>query len=173
MKRLSSMRTGVLVTAGVVLCLLAGSRSAFGQAAQQPAPAADPFKLTATGPVLFLNYSKADKAADFEDGWAQIRALLAKSDNAEYKALGEHLSKLTKVDLPPIDAGGGKAVIYIFQMDAPSTTLTYNPRTILWDYLKAGAEGGTLKYDDATAIFNKIKDDYVQIATWPLVKVSK
>jgi len=173
MKRLSSMRTGVLVTAGVVLCLLAGSRSAFGQAAQQPAPAADPFKLTATGPVLFLNYIKADKAADFEDGWAQIRALLAKSDNAEYKALCEHLSKLTKVDLPPIDAGGGKAVIYIFQMDAPSTTLTYNPRTILWDYLKAGDPSSPLKYDDATAIFNKIKDDYVQIATWPLVKVSK
>jgi hypothetical protein len=172
MTRFSSMRTGILITAGVVFSLLVGTRVAMAQAAAQPA-APDPFKLTATGPVLFLNYIKADKAADFEDGWAQIRGLLAKSDNADYKTLGDHLGKMSKVDLPPIDANGGKAVIYIFQFDQPSATLSYNPRTILFDYLKAGAEGSTLKYDDAMAIFKKLSDDYVQIATWPLVKISK
>jgi hypothetical protein len=45
-------------------CLLVGSRVVMGH---QGAGAADVFKITATGPVLFLNYIKADKAADFEE----------------------------------------------------------------------------------------------------------
>ena len=147
MKRFSSMRTGILVTAGVVLCLLVGSRVVMGQAAAQPA--ADPFKFATSGPVLFLNYIKADKTADFEEGWASVRAMLAKSDNADYKALGEHLSKLSKVDVPPVDVSGGKAVIYVFQIDAPSSTLTYNPRTILYEYLKAGLDGSPVTRPDA------------------------
>ncbi len=138
----------------------------------QPAPAApeppDQLKFTIDGPVVLINQIKTDKAADFEAAWADIRAAIAKTDKAEVKAFGETLTKLYKVDLPPADMQGVKTSIYVFHIDTPSKSHSYNPVKILYETLHGG---GVLTREEADAIYAKLKDSYASINPWPLVKV--
>src|SRR5262245_61197082 len=132
--------------------------------AQQPAAGAqdDPLKLKGDQPVLIVNQIDGAKAADFEAAWAAIREKLAKSDKPEVKALGESLSKLYKVNLPPDQSGG--LAIYVFQVDQPSSTLSYHPVKVIY-------ETGVFERADADQIFAKLKDGYKNIQAWPLAKV--
>lgn len=158
---------------GIALVVLAAPRIAAAQAAQA-APAAaqdDILKFKTSAPAIIVNQIKADKTAEFEDGWASIRALLAKSEDPDLKAFGETLTSLYRVDQDPFDTAGGKAVIYIFQLSAPSTTYSYNPTKILFEALKAGKEGSSITDADARVIFDKLQSAYVAInPPWHLVK---
>jgi hypothetical protein len=132
-------------------------------AQQQPAAGQDdPLKLKGDQPVLIVNQIAGDKAADFEAAWAAIREKLLKSDKPEVKALGESLSKLYKVNLPAAESGG--LAIYVFQVDQPSSTLSYHPVKVLY-------ETGIFERADADLIFAKLKDGYKNIQAWPLSKI--
>jgi hypothetical protein len=112
-----------------------------------------------------MNQVKADKAADFESAWAAIRAGLAKSDKPDLKQLGDSL-KMFKIDAPPVDMAGNKAVTYIFQLNPPIKTQSYDPTKILFF-------SGAFERTEAQAIYDKIKDCYLQINPIPLVKVGE
>jgi hypothetical protein len=132
-------------------------------AQQQPAAEQnDPLKLKGDQPVLIVNQIAGDKAADFEAAWAAIREKLLKSDKPDVKALGESLSKLYKVNLPAAESGG--LAIYVFQVDQPSSTLSYHPVKVLY-------ETGIFERADADQIFAKLKDGYKNIQAWPLSKI--
>ena len=60
------------------------------------------------------------------------------------------------------------AVIYIFQLDAPSTTISYNPVKILYETIQAN---GGMTREEADAVYAKLKDAYQSINPWPLVKI--
>ncbi len=159
-----------LVLVGIALVALAAPRAAMAQAAAAPAQD-DVLKFKTNAPVIIVNQIRAEKTAEFEDAWASIRALLAKSDSADLKAFGETLTQLFRVDQPPFDAPGGKAVIYIFNINAPSTAFSYNPTKILFEALKAGQEGSALTRADAQVIFDKLQAAYLAInPPWALIK---
>ena len=170
-------RVGMATAAGLALCLsLASGRTV---QAQQTAPAQQPaaqpediLKFSTNSPVLLVNAIKSDKVADFEAGWSMIKAEFAKTDRPEVKAFAATLEKFYKVSaLPGAPVGG--PVIYIFQLDSPSTTYSYMPGKIVYEllyYIKDGKEGG-IPRPKADEIFTKLKDAYVQLAPWPLVKV--
>jgi hypothetical protein len=155
-------RRAVMVAGFALLVAVVPSVAAAQEAA--PAQQDDPLLFKSASPILLVNQIKAEKAADFESAWAEIRAAFAKVNKPEVKAFGETLNKMYKVDLP---AAGG-AVIYIFQLDAPSTAFSYNPVKILFEAIQKN-EGMT--YDEANAIYNKLKDAYQSINPWPIVKI--
>jgi hypothetical protein len=130
-------------------------------ARQTPAAAApDPLKFTHEF-VLLYNQVKADKASDFESSWATIKAGLIKSEKPELKELGESI-KIFKVDAP-----AGATVSYIFNLNPPSKTQSYDPTKILF-------ESGAFSREEADVIYAKLKDAYAAtspISTIPLVKV--
>jgi hypothetical protein len=144
--------------------------------AQTPAPAAPPqddvLKFSSNAPAMILVQVHADKTADFEAGWAGIRAGLAKGD-ADQKAVGDSMGKLFKVDQPPLDTPQGKGVIYVLQLDSPNTTLTYNPFKLIYEVLwKNGAEGAVLKREEADVIYEKLKASLQSVnPPWKLVKI--
>ena len=121
---------------------------------------------------------RADKTKEFEEFWAGTRALIAKSDNAELKAFGETLGKMSRVDQPPYDAAVSatenvKVVLYLFILDAPSTTFSYQPVPIIFTYLGAGVEGSKLTRADADVLYKKFTDSFVNISPlWKLIKVN-
>lgn len=137
--------------------------------AQQPTPTpapADPLKFNLDVPLLLIYSVKPDKTADFESVWAAIKDGLAKSEKPELKSFGEGL-KLFKADTPAPPAGSPPVpAIYVFQIDAPSKTISYNPVKLLYE-----SEGGLFKYEVATPLFDKFKDTYTGIQFWPMVKV--
>lgn len=169
MERFSSL-TGkrALIAAGLVaLVVFAAPRGVMAQDAAAAQP--DPLKFTSNSPILLLNYVKADKMAEFEQAWTTIRALIAKSDNADLKALGVSLGKLSRVDQAPVPVNGTQAVLYIFQIDAPSTMFSYNPRSILYESLKAGQEGSPVTRAEADPPYNALGAAYVSIIPWKLI----
>lgn len=131
-----------------------------GAAALGARQAADPLKFTHEF-VLLYNQVKADKASDFESSWATIKAGLIKSEKPELKELGESL-KIFKVDAP-----AGATVNYIFNLNPPSKTQSYDPTKILF-------ESGAFSREEADVIYAKLKEAYSPtspISTIPLVKV--
>ena len=174
----ASWRAFGAVGLAALLCVVSGVNAqtppqnppAQNPPAQQPPaqdkPAAaqpdDPLKLKGDQPVLIVNQIAGDKAADFEAAWAAIREKLLKSDKPDVKALGESLGKMYKVNLPPDQSGG--LVIYVFQVDQPSSTLSYHPVKVLY-------ETGIFERADADQIFAKLKDGYKNIQAWPLTKI--
>jgi len=132
----------------------------------------DPLAFTSSQPVIIAWQIKADKGKDFEEAWAGIKALTGKSENAELKAFGESITQIYKVDMPPFKVADNEAVVYLFRIDAPSTTHSYNPVKIIYTYLGAGVEGSKLSRADGDAIYNKIQAGYLQInPLWKLIKV--
>lgn len=164
MNRWSASVKSVLMVAVVALMALAAPRAAMAQE--------DILKMSSSAPVLIVNQIKADKTTDFEEAWAAIRALIARSDNPDLKAFGDSLANLYRVDQAPFDvAGGGKAVLYIFNLPAPSTVYSYNPRQILYDALKPGAEGSKVTRADVDPIYEKLTSAYLVInPPWVLIK---
>jgi hypothetical protein len=157
-----------LIGVGIALAVLAVPRVAMAQAA---AAQEDILKFATNAPVIIVNQIRAEKTAEFEEGWAGIRALIAKSDNADLKAFGETLAHLYKVDQPAFDTPNGKAVIYIFNLSAPSTTFSYNPGKILYEALKAGLEGSPVTRAEADGVYAKLQGAYLAInPPWVLVK---
>jgi hypothetical protein len=140
------------------------------------AQAPDPLKFSSSQPVIIGWVIKADKTADFEAAWAGIKALLAKSDKDELKAFGQTI-ELFRIEGDPFDHptpnGPIKVVMYAFNMAAPSTTHSYNPLTILYDYLAAGKEGSTVTRAEADDLYTaKIGGSYVTIQPlWKLKKI--
>jgi hypothetical protein len=132
--------------------------------AQAAAPQADPLKFDIDSPVLLLYTVKADKAEDFESVWAAIRAGLSKSDKPEMKSFGESLR------FYKIDSAAGAPVIYVFQLDPPSKTISYNPIKLLYK-----TEGGVFEYAEATPLYEKLKGTGVLdgggITIWRLKKI--
>ncbi|MGE5835773.1 MAG: hypothetical protein ACM4AI_14920 [Acidobacteriota bacterium] len=167
----ASWRAFGAVGLAALLCVVSGVNAqtpppppAQNPPAQQPPAAAqdDPLKLKGDQPVLIVNQIDGAKAADFEAAWAAIREKLLKSDKPEVKALGESLGKLYKVNLPADQSGG--LAIYVFQVDQPSSTLSYHPVKVLY-------ETGIFERADADQIFAKLKDGYKNIQAWPLTKI--
>ena len=141
----------------------------FAQTPAPAAPAASPFVFPGDA-GLILNYVKADKTADFESTWGSIRAALAKSTKDDVKAFGESLTKLYKVDQPPIE---GKTVLYILQIDAPSTTISYHPFKLVYEQLwNADEKLSLIPRAEADTIFEKLKASFQNInPPWKLIKV--
>lgn len=145
--------------------------------AQQPAPAAqtDNLLLTQSTPHLIVWAVKANRGADFEALWSAIQATAAKSDRAEVKEFAASIASIYKVGAAP-GAPAEAPVFYVFQLDKPSTTQSYNPGKVVYDFLyfqKEGKEGG-IPRADADAIFAKagnMQDMFVNILVWPLTKI--
>lgn len=165
--------TRALLVGVMAVMVIGASRDAMAQdapAAAQQAP--DPLKFTTDKPMILGWQVRADKTVAFEEFWSGLKALILKSENAELKAFAETLNKLYKVDLPPMDIQGNQTVIYLFQLDSPSTTHSYNPVMILYTYLGAGVEGSKVTRAEADALYEKFKASYLAVnPLWPLVKV--
>jgi hypothetical protein len=169
----SSRRTLLALGLAASLCAASGIKAqplqqapaapaapAAAPAAAQAAPAAaDPFKFS-NDFTLLVNSIKAAKAADFESAWAAIKDKLSKSDKPGLKEMAEGL-KIYKLGTAP---QAGADVIYIFHLEPPSKTQSYDPTQILFF-------SGAFERAEADAIYAKIKDAYVTITPWPLVKV--
>ena len=124
----------------------------------QSAP--DPLKLTSDF-ALIINQIKSDKAADFESAWTTIKSKLSSSAKPELKELGDGL-KIYKVDTPP---AAGQPVVYIFHLQPPSKTQSYDPTKILY------FSGAFPDRPEADALYAKIKDAYQGIFPWPLKQI--
>ena len=171
MIRIGEVRSVVLRTAAIagVALLLATPRLAAAQSA--PAAQEDPLKLSASVPTMILIQIHADKTSEFESAWGSIRAGLAKSAKDDEKSFGESIAKLYKVDQPPIE---GKIVLYILQIDSPSTAISYNPFKIVYETMwkNGAAEGSLLQRAEADAIYEKLKASFQNInPPWKLHKI--
>jgi hypothetical protein len=178
MIRMGEFRSAALrmATLTSIALLLAMPRVAAAQAA--PAQE-DPLKLSASVPTMIVMQIHADKTADFESAWGGIKSALAKSTKDDVKAFGESLNKLYKVDQPPTDVPGAtggasvKVAIYILQIDAPSTAISYHPFKLVYEQLwNADEKLSLIPRPEADAIFEKLKASFQNIAPpWKLVKV--
>lgn len=141
-----------------------GVASAQDAAAQQQAAAPaqpDPLRFAA-GPVIVYNQIKADKAADFEAAWAQIRAGLTASAKPELQQWASGV-KIFRVNAPGAPADQPK--VYIFYAEQlPPGGATFDPIKLLY-------ESGAFERAKADEVYGKIKDAYMQIAPWPLVAI--
>jgi hypothetical protein len=145
------------------------------QPAPKPPEQADMLKFTQNTPHLIVWAVKSNKAADFEALWAAIQAQFAKSERPEVKEFASTFTNMYKVN-----AGAPSTpeapVVYVFQIDKPSTTVSYNPGKIVYDFLyfqKDGKEGG-IPRTEADAIFSKagnMQEMFASIVAWPLVKI--
>ena len=148
---------------------------------QQPAPKppeqADSLKL-ANSPHLIIWAVKPAKTADFEALWAALDAQFAKSERADVKEFAATITNKYKLNAPGTPAD--QPVVYVFQVDKPSQTQSYNPGKIIYEFLwrqdpKDGKEvPGSIPRPDADEIFKKIgsmTDMFAQISAWPLVKM--
>lgn len=153
-----------VVALGVAALLVGTTPVVRGQQpAATPAPP-DPLMFNLDVPLLLIYSVKPDKTADFESVWAAIKAGLAKSEKPELKTFGEGLN-LFRADTPAPAAGAPPVpAIYIFRIDAPSKTISYNPVKLLY-------ESGIFKYEEATPLYDKFKETYTGIQFWPMVKV--
>ena len=176
MNRIGGLRSAGIRAAGVLGFAVMMAAAPGLASAQTPPPAApaqdDVLKFSSNAPAMILIQVFADKTADFEAGWAGIRAGLAKGD-ADQKAVGESMGKLFKVDQPPLDTPQGKGVIYVLQLDAPNTALTYNPFKLIYEVLWLnGKDGAVLKREEADAIYEKLKASLQSVnPPWKLVKI--
>ncbi len=164
---------GLAVTLSVVSSgTLLARQDPPAQQAAAPAQQEDTLKLTAKVPTLIVSFVKPDRAADFEAAWAMIRDVFEKTDRPEVKEFGATFTKFWKVDTGSPAAPNAPAV-YVFQLDNPSTTQTYHPLKMVYEflyYIKEGKEGG-IPRTQADEIFKKLNDVYMQITPWPLMKM--
>jgi|SwirhirootsSR2_FD_contig_31_3898228_length_705_multi_6_in_0_out_0_1 hypothetical protein len=166
----SSLRALVMIGLGVALTTGSVMRPvlarAQGSAPAQQAPA-DPLKFSHDGPLLLIYQVKPDRAADFEALWTAIRAGLAKSTKDDVKKFGESLVPY-KVSTTPN--------VYVFKLDQPSKTFSYNPVAILYDADHMFDATGLFTRAEADELYNKKfagtgGEVYTAIQPWPLVKV--
>jgi len=133
------------------------------QEAAKPADV-DPLKFDYDGPMILLYQIKKERVKDFEDLWTGIRAGLAKSPKPDVKAFGETLQ--------PMKVQG--AELYVFRLDPPSKTFTYNPTKLLYDNVnyEKPAEG-LFTRAEADELFKKFDGSFVPngIQPWKLEKV--
>jgi hypothetical protein len=152
----SSRRT--IVAGLLAAALVAGVNLHAQQAAPAPAQE-DPFKFS-TGSGAFLWFVKADKTADFEAAWKEIRSKLSASDKADVKELGDSL-KMYKIDAPPSAQG----VSYLFVADPASKTLSYSPSPFIL------FQSGLFADADARKLFDTLNGASSGINPLPLVKI--
>jgi hypothetical protein len=155
----------------VSMAALFVATSGVGVRAQDPpkpaaAAEADPLKFDYNGPMILIFQVKPDKTADFEAFWPALRAGLNKSPNAELKAFAETLQPF-RVQ--------GVAGLYLFRLDPPSKTFTYNPSKLLYDNINyTKPEDGLFTRPEADALFPKLSESLnaaTPIQTWKLEKV--
>ena len=171
------LAAGLSATAGVRAA--AGSASLEPQQAPAQPAAADPFQFSHDGPFMMVWTIKPDRADGFEKAWMSIKDALAKSSNAEHKSFGDGMAIFRLAEAPP----AGQPVVFVFQMNPPSKSLSYNPVKILFEYLKpptppdspAGATPpapppGTFSYDEAMTIFKLLEGANEGVAFWKLQK---
>jgi hypothetical protein len=174
MKRMGAVGSAgwrALAGLGLALTIAAVPHTAFAQDAPA-ASQADPLKFSVASPVQILIQIHADKAAEFESLWAALRENVAKSTVAEHTAFNATLTKLYKVDQPPIDgANGAKIVIYVLPVEQPVTNISYSPAAIIWEILYKTGEGSILKYEEANALFEKLKTSLAGMQLWKLNKI--
>lgn len=126
--------------------------------AAAPAPAAQPDQLKFTTPTaIVFNLIKAEKTADFEAVWTEIKAGLAASAKPELQQQAASL-KMYKLAL---ELPAGQNPIYVFYID-PVPSATFDPTKILF-------ESGAFERPKADELYAKLKDCYAQIQPWPLV----
>jgi len=139
-----------------------------------PAAQADGLKLTQNVPHLIIWGVKASKSADFEATWKMIQDQFAKSERPEVKEFAATFGKSYKVDLGP--APPEAPSVYVFEINTPSMTQSYNPGKIIYEFLwtvKDGKETG-IPRADADAIFAKLgnmQEMFTTVNTWPLKKM--
>ncbi len=141
---------------------------------QQPPEQPDPLKLNLDVPVTFVYAVKPTMTADFEAAWASILAAFGKATDPGLKAFGDTLTKLYRVtpSLANIPDQPGSPAIYVFLVETPSKTYSYNPVKIVYSALhNDGKEGGVLTREEADAIYQKLQPTLQSIVPWPLVKV--
>jgi len=159
-RSMSTRRAFFLVVAVALLC---GASAMRAQQAAPPAapaaPAADPFKFSADH-VLMMLQAKPEKAADFESAWSAIKDKLSKSDKPDYKALGDSLNYFKVTGMP-----AGSPNLYVFDLNPPSKTLSYDPGKILFD------AGTPFERKDADEIYKKISEAFAGANFLTLSKV--
>lgn len=142
-------------------------------ARQEAAAQADPLKL-ANSPHLIIWGVKPGKGADFEAVWSGIMAQIAKSERAEVKEFGATITNMYKLNAPGQDG----ASMYVFQIEKPSQTQSYNPGRIIYEFLyvldKASGKELGIPRAEADELFKKIgnmQDMFASINAWPLTKI--
>ena len=143
--------------------------------AQQPAAAQQDNLKLANSPHLIIWGVKPTKAADFEALWAGLQAQFAKSERPEVKEFGASITSMYKLSAAPQP---GQPVIFVFQVEKPSQTQSYNPGRIIYEFLykldKDNKELG-IPRAEADELFKKIgsnlTDMFDSINTWPLTKI--
>jgi hypothetical protein len=132
---------------------------------QAAAPAQeDPLKFNRDGRVLILWEILPGREMDFELSWRTIKEHLKTTGNAELSQFADGIRILKHETVPGL---------YMFDLNPPSKTYSYNPVTLLYETLKEdpAKPGIGLTYDQATEIYDKIKDCYKSINPWPLTDV--
>jgi hypothetical protein len=124
--------------------------------AAAPAPQADPFKFETDGGGILWQV-KAEKVAEFEAAWKEIRSKLPTSEVAGVKELVATL-KLYKIAGDP----GPQGVSYLFVADPASKALSYSPTFLLFE---------TKVFPDADArrIFQVLQDASANISPLSLI----
>jgi hypothetical protein len=155
----SGRRAILLASLAAVLSATSSVRAHPGQDPAKPAEV-DPFKVTQNLPTLIIYQIKPDRAEDFQALWAGIRAGLAKSEKADVKAFADTLQPL-RVQLPA--AAAAQTAVFVFKLDAPSLTISYNPIQLLY-YVDPAA----FKREDADALYKKFDGSFQGYSIWPL-----
>ena len=82
------------------------------------------------------------------------------------------INKLFKIDQPPIERED--QLLYILQIDSPSTTISYNPFEVVYEshVEERHDRGALLNREEADAIYEKLKAAFLNInPPWKLIKV--
>jgi hypothetical protein len=172
MKRMGAVGSAgwrALAGLGLALTIAAVPHTAFAQETPPAAPPqADLLKFSAAAPVQLVIQVHGEKAADFEGAWAGIRAGLAKSTVAEHAPYNASLGNLFKVDTGATD---NKVAVYVLRLDAPVVGVSYDPFKTIWEVLYKTGEGSILKYDEANALFEKLKGSLAGMQLWKMNKI--
>jgi hypothetical protein len=138
--------------------LLCGASGVSAQDAAAP-PAADALKFSSEAAVVIFQVQAA-KTADFESAWMDIKSKLAASTNTDLKELGNSLN-IYKMTGPPV----GTDILYLFELDPLSKTLSYDPVQILY------APDLAVPRAEADAIYEKIRGSVTSLNPIPLQRV--
>ena len=127
----------------------------------------DPLKFSRAGRMLIVYQLKPGVESDFALAWRTIKDHLGRMGDPALSSFAQSLN-IHRIETP----AGGPA-IFIFDLDPVSTVYSYNPVTLLYETLKEDEAnpGLGLSYDQATEIYDKIKDAYTSITPWPLTPV--
>jgi hypothetical protein len=148
-----------------------GTLLARQDAAAQPA---DTLKL-ANAPHLILWAVKPGKSADFEALWTSLDAQFAKSERPEVKEFASTITNKFKLNAA---TAADQPVMYVFQVDKPSATQSYNPARIIYEFLyqldKASGKESGIPRAEADELYKKLgsmQDMFASINVWPLTKM--